>query len=187
MGKGLEVVMIRDSVPAEGIAGDTWRWTIDYPDHPAPTWVVTFYFENADETFNKAATASGTAHAFSLDSVTTAAKRPGRYRWTARAVSAGVAETVASGWIEIRIDPAAAGNADPRSVTRRTLDALEAFLSGNATTAQQSTTIQGRAISRWPLNDLLTWQEKLRQRVKAEEGGLRSANSRNIKIRYSRV
>lgn len=178
---------IPENVPAELIAGDTWRWTRDLSDFPAGTWTLTYYFENKDGVFPVVASASGTTHSVTIAAGTSATYKAGRYRWRARAVGGGITETVEDGWLDVLIDPAAAGKADVRSWSRRTLDALEAFLEGNATTAQQSMTIQGRALSRWPLNDLLAWQDKLRARVKTEEGGVKSASGRNIKVRFGRV
>jgi hypothetical protein len=91
---------------------------------------------------------------------------------------------VETGWCEVEPDPASAQKVDHRSWARRTLDAIEAFLEGNATTAQQAITIGGRSISRWSLPELMQWRDKLRAEVSTEEQGSAAGLGRDIKVRY---
>lgn len=180
------MVTIATSVPTELIAGDTWRWVRDLADYPAGTWTLTYYFENKDGSFSAVATADGSTHSVTVAAATTAAYKSGRYRWRARAVSSGIAETVEAGWLDVRIDPAATGNQDVRSWARRTLEAIEAFLEGNATTAQASLSIAGRSISRWSLPELRQWRTELRQEIRTEEAGANAGLGRNIRVRLRR-
>lgn len=181
--------MILESIPSEFIAGDTWRWTRDFADYPAGTWTVTYYFENSAQTFNVAGVASGTSHDFTIAAAATAAYKPGRYYWSARATDGTIVETIAgeSGWIEVKVDPAAAGTKDRRSWARRTLEAVEAFLEGNASTAQASMSLGGRSLSRWSLAELQQWRNDLRQEVRTEEAGANAGLGRNIKVRFGRA
>jgi len=176
---------VTDQVPAEVIAGDTWSWTRSFADYPAGTWALTYYFENKDGVFQATATPSGIDHAVTILASTTAGYKAGSYRWSARLSSAGVSITLETGWIKVKTDPAAAGKADPRGWARRTLEAIEAFLEGNATTAQAAMTLNGRSISRWSLNDLIAWRDKLRAEVRTEESST-SGTGRTIKLRMSR-
>lgn len=173
-------------VPAEFIAGDTWRWTRDLADYPAGTWTATAYFENKDGVFQIAGITDGTAHSFTIAAATTTTYKPGRYGWRLRVTDGTTTTTVESGTVEVLVDPAKAGKTDTRSWARRTLEAIEAFLEGNATTAQQSVTIQGRSIGRWSLAELTQFRKDLRAEVRIEDRGASAGMSRNIKVRFGR-
>lgn len=175
-----------DKLPAELVAGDTWSWSRSFGDYPAPTWTATVYFESAAATFSATASASGTDHEFSIDSATTGAKPAGRYRWSVRVTDGTTVATVESGWVEVRTNPAAAGTSDPRSWARRTLDALNAFLEGKASNAQQAVTLNGRSLSTYSLTELREWQQTLEARVRTEEGGTASRRGRTLKLRFKR-
>lgn len=179
---------ILDQFPSEHIAGDTLRVTRSYSDYPAGTWTATLYGENRDGTFSQAATASGTDHLFTIPAATTAALKPGRYRINVRVTDGSVVETAESDiWMDIAIDPAAAGTRDVRSWARRTLDAIEATLEGRATDGQQAMSVNGRSLSRIPIPELLQMRDKLRAEVRTEEQGESAGLGRNIKIRLSRA
>ena len=174
------------TVPSSLTAGDTWEWTRELADYPAGTWTLTYYFSKAGKQFSAAASADGTTHSVSVAAATTAAYPAGRYQWTARVARGSEKFTVESGWVDVEENPATSA-ADPRSWARRTLEAVEAFLEGNATTAQQSMSIQGRSISRWSLADLKQFRLDLRAEVRAEEQGDRAGLGRNIKVRFGRA
>lgn len=175
---------VPSSLPSDLIAGNTWQWDRDYADYPSPTWTATTYFENASKTFSVGGTQQGTAHRFTIAAATTTGYPAGRYRVRVRVTDGSQVFIAESAWTEVELDPAAAGTHDTRSWARRTLDAVEAFLEGNASTAQASMAIQGRSISRWSLPDLAAWRDKLRQEVRIEEGGGIAGTGRNIKVRY---
>lgn len=172
--------------PSTLIAGDTWAWTSSFADYGAPTWSASIYFETAAATFSAAATDSGADHAFSIAPSTTATYKPGRYKWTVRVTDGTAHVTVEEGWTEVKANPAAAGNRDPRSRARRTLDNLEGLLEQFATTAIQSGSINGRSYSRSDLPLLIQWQDRLKQEVRTEEQGERAGLGRNLKTRFSR-
>lgn len=172
------------SIPTTLTSGDTWAWTADYGDYPAGTWTATAYFENSAQSFSVAASASGTTHAFAATATTTAAFVAGRYFVQVRVVNGATKHIAEVGWCEVKADPAASALVDHRSWARRTLDAIEAFLEGNATTAQQSIEVAGRSISRYPLPELLQLRAQLRGEVNIEERGATSGLGRNIKVRY---
>jgi len=185
----LEEVVILESVPSEFIAGDTWRWTRDFADYPAGTWTVTYYFENAAQTFNVAGVADGTSHDFTIAAATTADYKAGRYFWSARATDGSVVETITdeNGWLEVKTDPAAAGTRDRRSWARRVLDALEATLEGRASTDQMSMSLAGRSISRMSPSELMDWRDRMRAEVRTQEQGDKAGLGRDIRVRYGRA
>lgn len=184
------MVDVVTAIPSELIAGDTWIFDRDYSDYPRPTWTATAYFENADGTFNVASTVSPaipTAQRFTIAAATTAIYAAGRYRVRVRVTDGTSTFTAESAWIDVALDPAKVGKQDPRSWARRTLDAIEAFLEGNASTAQQSMSVGGRSLSRWSLPELTQWRDRLRQEVRTEEQGSDAGLGRDIKVRYGRA
>lgn len=177
---------IPEKVPARLIAGDTWAWTSSLSDYEAPTWTATIYFENSAKTFNAAASASGSDHAFSIAAATTEAYKAGRYRWSIRVTDGTTVATAESGWLDVVTNPASDGTHDPRLWARRTLDNLLSFLEENAATSQASFSYQGRSAARWDIDRLLQWQKELEARVRTEEFGAAAAARRTIKLRFGR-
>jgi hypothetical protein len=174
------------NIPQSLIAGDTWSWTASYGDYPAGTWTATAYFENAAESFNVVATADGTDHSFDALATATDDYKAGSYFVQVRVTAGAESFVVESGWCEVTADPASGVAVDHRSWARRTLDAVEAFIEGNATTAQQSMSIAGRSISRWSLSELMQFRSQLRGEVRVEEQGESAGLGRDIKVRYGR-
>lgn len=172
--------------PSTLTAGDTWSWTSSLADYPAPAWGATVYFESADGSFNAAAIDSGNDHAFSIAAGTTASKKAGRYKWSIRVNDGTSYVTAEEGWTEVKTDPAAVGNRDPRTWAHRTLDAVEATLEGRATDGQLAHTIKDRSVSRIPIPELMQIRDRLRQEVRTEEQGSNAGLGRNIKTRFSR-
>lgn len=172
-----------EQVPSSLIVGDTWQWTRDLSDYPASTWTLNYYLTKSGKVITVTASASGTTHSVTVAAATTATYEPGKYQWRARASSGGVVVTVEDGWVEVDPNPATS-TTDPRSWAVRTLEAIEAFLEGNATTAQASMSIAGRSLSRWALPDLTAFRDKLRAEVRSESGSTSGAG-RNIKVRYA--
>ena len=165
------------------MSGDTWLWTRDLSDYPADTWTLAYYFTKEGKTITATATASGTTHSVTVAAATTAGYESGKYQWRARVSSGGVVTTVEDGWVDVAPNPATS-TTDPRSWSSRTLAGIEAFLEGNATTAQASMSIGGRSLSRWSLSELTAFRDKLRAEVRSEIGST-NGTGRNIKVRYA--
>jgi hypothetical protein len=161
---------VESEVPSQLIAGDLWQWTRELSDYPAGTWTLTYYFSNKDQSFSVAGTPAGVVHGFSIAAATTAGYKAGRYKYSGRVVNGASSFTIEEGWLEVAANPAASGNRDVRSFARRTLDAIEATLEGRATSDQLAMSVNGRSISRIPLEELIAWRDRLR----------------NIRIRFGR-
>jgi hypothetical protein len=172
------------NIPKVLIAGDSWKWTADYGDFPAPTWDATAYFENAAQSFEVAASASGTSQVFAETAGNTAGLKAGSYYVQVRVTDGGESKTVEASWCDVKTNPAGEAKVDHRSWARRTLDAIEAFLEGNATTAQASVSIGGRTLSRWSLAELMQLRDQLKAEVRTEEQGSQAGLGRDIKVRY---
>lgn len=173
------------TLPVDLIAGTTWLWDRELADFPQPTWTATAYFEKAGKTFNVAATANGTAQRFTIAATTSATYPAGRYLIRIRVTDGSSVYIAESGWCDVALDPAATGNADPRTWARRTLEAIESFLEGNASTAQASMAIQGRSIARWPLAELMKFRDQLRAEVRTQESPAGGGKGRDIKVRFT--
>lgn len=174
------------NIPQSLVAGDTWQWDADYGDYPRPTWTATAYFENATQSFSVASTASGTAQRFASTAAASAAFKVGRYHVSVRVTDGTSVYVAESGWCDVTPDPASSVKFDHRSWARRTLEAIEAFLEGNASTAQASSTVAGQAISRWSIAELSQFRKELRGEVRAEEQGSAAGLGRDIRVRLSR-
>jgi hypothetical protein len=175
------------NIPSTLTAGDTWEWDAEYGDYPADTWTATAYFENSAESFSVASSADGTTHVFAETAANTAALVAGKYYVQVRVTDGSEKFVVDSGWCEVQPDPASNVKHDHRSWSRRTLDAIEAFLEGNATTAQQSMSIAGRSISRWSIPELMQFRNELRAEVRTDESGSAAGLGRDIKVRYGQA
>jgi hypothetical protein len=180
------IVSIPTQVPTTLTAGNTWRWTLDLSSYPADTWTATVYFTNSSAIFSAVGAASGTAHAFTVAAATTATRKAGRYTWVVRVTDGTIVETVDEGATDVEADPASSATRDTRTWARKTLEAVEAFLAGNATTAQASMTIRDRSISRWSLSELTKWRDQLRAEVRTEESAENHGLGRDIKVRFGR-
>jgi hypothetical protein len=173
-------------IPGQLVVGDSWSWSLSLSSYPAPTWSVTCYFVKDGERFEVVSTADGTDHAFSVTSATSGARKPGRYRWTARATDGTSVVTLDRGWVDVLPNPAT-DKSDPRSWAAQTLAAIEAFLKGNATTAQQSMTLNGRSLSRWSLDELTKFRNELRAEVRGEDSAAKGGKGRVFKARFTRA
>lgn len=173
------------AVPAQLIAGDTWSFTLSDGEHTAPVYSASIYFENGAASFSAASVDSGSDHAFTVASATTQGYEPGRYKWFVRVTDGINHYTVAEGWSEVLANPAS-GHHDRRSDARKMLDAINAFLIGNASTAQKSMSINGRSLERHTLTELREWRAQLRTEVAGNEAGTNAGQRRNIKVRFRR-
>lgn len=158
-------------VPDELIAGDTWEWERDLSDYPASTHSAAWYFEKADHSFSVAAVASVDTFTATVVAATSAAVRPGKYRWrlVVTRTADSVRKTAESGWLEVLRDPAAAGNVDHRTTARVMLDNIEAYLRDPTNITAASYSLGGRSLSRWSRAELIAERSRLQSEVRAEE------------------
>jgi hypothetical protein len=176
-------------IPAELIAGDTWEWSRDLEDYPAPTWDAVWHFEKADYNFSVSATDDGTAHAATVAAATTAVYRPGRYRWRLVVTSSTARKSVEQGWLEVIPDPAAAGNLDHRTTARVVLDHINAYLKDPTNLTAANYALGGRSLSRWSRADLLVERDKWIAEARSEDAVERMAaglgNPRRLYVRFN--
>lgn len=158
--------------PTRIVAGDSATWTKDIPQYlPASGWVLSYAIVRDGVRLSVTGTNNGDGtHLISISAATTAAWTAGQYGWQAYATKAATSEryTVAAGMLVVQAN-FATGAVDARSHVRRTLDALEATLEGRATSDQLAYSIGGRSISKMAPEQLLTWRDKYKAEVAAED------------------
>lgn len=120
---------IPNSEPAFIQAGDSFAWTRDFTEYPAPTWVLKYRLINASGKIDITAAASGTTHAVTVAAATSAAYAPGDYDWVAFVESGADRYTIGKGRVTVRPDLAAkTAGFDARSTAKKALDDTRAAL-----------------------------------------------------------
>lgn len=167
-------------------AGDSWGWTAQLADNPAPTWTLKFILRG-QANLDLIATADGSSHKVSATAAQTKDLPAGSYTWAAVATKGVEVATVKSGTVEILPDLVnAATGFDGRSWAKRCLDAIEAVLEGRAGAPEKNYQIGGRSVGFMTPDELLANRTKFQALVKAElaESGQRGAQSNSILVRF---
>ncbi len=171
------------NLPAEIHAGDTLKFTdsvAEYP--PGDGWVLTYSLVNATTRY----TISAVDHAFDVPTATTAAWTAGDYQWVAFVVSGSERFTVGTGRITVRPNVLLAP-ADGRTHVEKVLSALEALLEGRAGRDHMAVTINGRAITRMPITDLIRWRDQYRAELRRIQQAERIARGEGLSANQIRV
>ena len=164
-------------------AGMTWAWTRDLPDYPAGTWLLTYWYKQlaaSGARFSIAASASGSTHSVSVTAANTQARVAGEYSWSAVATSGSEAYEVDKGTLTILARYDADTALDDRSHARVVLDAIEAVIENRATLDQQEMSIGTRSLKRMTVSELMTFRDKYRAEVYAEEQGEAARNGQSV-------
>jgi len=165
-------------------AGDLITWQRTLTDYPANVWTLNYVFINKNYKYSATGTASGTDHAVSISSSTTANWAPGEYRWQSYVTSGSDRITIGEGNLTVKPNFATATTLDTRSIVKRTLDAIEAVIEGRASQDQQEYTIGNRSLTRTPIADLIVLRDKYKmeylKELQAEK--LKNGLSSNNKI-----
>lgn len=164
--------MVTMNVPSKLTAGDTWTWLEALADYPAPAWTLSVHLKSASGNISVSATDESGDHRVTFTAANTANVPAGRYTWSAMVSDGTQRFTVASGQVDVLPDPAAAGNLDLRTPTRRVVDALEAALEAHATGGAWMTasyTIYNRSETYRTPEEAITALERLRRIAEREE------------------
>jgi len=157
------------NVPSNFIRGITLKWTESLAEYPASIWDLEFVFINAGGKVEVTATADGDDYDVHVTSAASATFSPGRYDWQAFVSDGSDRYSVGCGSSEVIEDFASATTHDGRSVLRQTVDAINAYLLGNATVEQQKRRWGDREIWTHSRIELITLREKLQRELAAEE------------------
>ncbi len=175
--------------PAFLTAGDTLLFTKSLGDYLATDgWVLAYYFQTQDGTqfFNFAATTSGSGYSISVASATTIQWQPGTYSGIAQVALSGQKFTVWEG--TILIQPNLSIIADNRSLVKKTLDLLDAVMTGRATDDILDSVVEGTVIRRLPIQQVMILHDRYKAAYQAELAGAKllagKQSGRNI---YARI
>ena len=150
--------VIPDYVPRVIVAGTTVKFTRQLADFPPGAgWTYTIYFNGATSTFNKAATAQADgSFLVTIDPSDTANLPPGAYRYAERVTNGPDVYDLVGDELVVQIEPNLATAPAGAFLTHseKTLQVIEAALSGRLTADLESYQIAGRAVTKIPIKEL---------------------------------
>lgn len=158
-------------VPARLTAGDSWAWVSGVPAAEGVDLAVTLRPLAGGSPVRVAASIEDGRRVARHAAALTALVPPGVYLWAEVLTrpADGARWTAGAGRVEVLPDPGASGG-DLRSQAERILDAIDARLEGRANADCDAYSIEGRSISRTPLEVLLRVRGVYARRVAAEQG-----------------
>ncbi len=177
--------------PTTARAGDTWRWTRDLPDYPAPTWVLTYTLFASAGVVSIVAAASGALHSVNIAPATTALYTAARYDWVAHISDGTDRFQVGSGVIQVTPDVAEATAYDGRSHARKMLDAINAMLEGRGTSGDLDVirVAHGDRVTEWDVPTLLKMRQQYAAAVSSEDAAAALArgeqSGRFLQVRFT--
>lgn len=168
--------------PATIVAGDTLKWKRSLDDYKASDgWSLSYELVNSAGKYSISSSADGDDHSVEVAAGTTANYAPGVYQWAAFVTKSGERYRVDYGTVEVVADFQTVDSLDTRSHAKKTLDAIEAVLENRATKDQESYTINGRSLSRTPLDQLLAFRKQYRKDVAREAAAERRRNGKSAR------
>lgn len=159
-------------VPARLTAGDSWRWSSALPAQAGVSLVVVLRPATGGANVEIPAGVTDGERMVDWPPLSSRDVAPGLYHWAEVLTRAedGARWTGGTGRVEVLPDPMGAGG-DLRTRAERILDAIDARIEGRANADCDAYTIEGRSISRTPLDILLRVRGVYARKVAAERGG----------------
>lgn len=159
--------------PTVARAGDTWAWTASFADFPvSDDWVLSYALvstSNATQaplTWDPSyVTDDGTRYTVTIPATITAALVAGGYRLTAFLTLSSQRFTVYTGALLVEADAATLAVGEGRTHSEKVLSYIEAVIEGRATADVESYQINGRALNRTPIEQLLKLRARYRTAV----------------------
>jgi len=153
--------------PRSFSVGDRVAWKRTNLTDYSPTLYTLSYFARKDGSgttaFSATATGNGTEFVVEISSSISANLIAGTYRWSAFLTRNSDDERIeiASGGMVLYADKTSSTD-DPRTHTKKVLDAIEAVIEGRAGKDQESLSVEGMTLQRTPVEDLLRLHSKYR-------------------------
>ena len=175
-------------LPRRITVGDTITWDETLNDFPASaSWVVTYNFTSKDARFVSAHAAVADDHRITI---ATDELEDGHYDWAKKVTDGSETFTLERGILDVDPDLSAdTTGVDRRSYAAIALESIEAMLKGKATKDQTSYSLNGRALSRYSIDELTLWRAQLRSEVRDERQKARRKSGgkphTNVKSRFS--
>lgn len=165
---------IPESEPSRVVAGDFWTWKrtdlgTDYVN-TAHTLSYVLRLEGGTTDLTLTATNSGDDYLIEALSAATAAYGVGRWHWVAFITRTSDSQRVKIDEGVLIVDPDPANvDSDPRSHAQIVLAKIEAVIENRADKDVLSYSINGRSLSKFSVEDLLTLRRTYRKQVNAEK------------------
>lgn len=133
---------MRTTEPTTVTQGEQIEWTREFQDYPATEWTLEYRFRGPGTGFNIDATADGTNFAAVLTSTASATADPGPWIWQAwveNIADASIDLMIANGTLNVLQGFGAADTdeIDLRTPAKKTLDVIDAAISGQMTASIQ--------------------------------------------------
>ena len=176
-------------IPASFAAGDTVIFQQTLPDYPATAgWSLSYTLISSSGVCTFTAATLNSDYLITILSSVTAGYAPGAYSWAASVSRTGERHGVGRGSLNVLPNPATAIAGDIRTHVKRTLDAIEATIEGDATAAQLRMSIDGSAMERKSSEQLLLLRGKYlgyyRQELAAERIRNGQSSQSLIQVRF---
>jgi hypothetical protein len=177
------------------ILGDTLSFLTTVADYPASAgWVLAYRLvpRGAGSAITITCTASGEQHRAQVAAGATAAWAAGTYSWHSYVTKAAESYSVATGSIQLLANPrTTTSGLDLRTNAQIALDAVQATLSGKATSGTSSYRIGERELRSYTITELIQLESKLKADVAREINAARIAagqpSNRQIHVRMGRA
>jgi len=172
------------NVPNKITKGVTLKWSVTLKDYPASAWTLKYVLISPNDKKEIIAVANGDDYDLTISMGASSAYTAGRYDWQAYVTNGTERYFISSGTTKVIEDYASQLNYDGRSQLEQIVDAINAYLLGNATEDQQKVRFNDREIQRYDRSELLLLRSQLKRDLKAEqiENGL-STGTAKTKIR----
>ena len=176
-------------IPSQITSGMKVTWTVSNSDYKASDgYVLKYVLINSASKYTITATASGDDHLITLASATTATYTAGIY--TAKSYFEKTAEKYEyrTEQVEIIPDFTATSTYDTRSFAKKSLDILEAVISGSAGKLEMEYEIEGRRLVKMSVSDRIKWRDYFKSEYELEQKRLAiqngKANQNRILIQF---
>jgi len=178
--------------PDKITAGANAKWIKSLPNNkPEDGWALTYYLHKAGNKITIPSTDNLDSR-FLINELaaTTAPYTAGEYEMKGFAAKGADVFECFIGSVEILADPIAGAATDLRSFAKKTLDAIEANISGRASRSDQEYSIEGRSLKRMTMEELQTayvfWRTEVAKEVLSEKVKNGCGNPRKIKVQFIR-
>lgn len=165
---------IPDKEPTTFVAGETVKWYRNFSDFPvAEGWTLTYSFTgpakmDLDSSAITASVANGRWEIV-VPTTTTTTLIPGPYNWEAFVELSGERYVAAAGVVVVMVNVSSVTAMQNRAEVE--LAIVDAAIAGRLTADTESFQINGRAVSKTPLADLLKIRGFLREEVRRQRSG----------------
>jgi hypothetical protein len=156
-------------MPSSIVAGTTTKVLLSFSDFPPPTWTADLYIAGEVTPAKITGAQSGNSFLFTIDATTSALLKPGNYSWRVTATSGAEVYSADAGTVNVERNIAAASAGDFQTWAAKTLPIVEAAIEGRLTADIESYSIAGRAVSKIPMKELLSYRASLQSIVQQEQ------------------